>query len=154
MSSIVDPYRRNGRLQGKCLCGACALSIDGDYIAAVGVCHCSMCHRWSGGILGLFSASANAVQTNGPIARHPTSAFAERAFCSVCGSSLWMRDTIEPDSDYEFVIGAFPAAHDFPLISEIYTDTAPQFSTLSGNHKRATRAEYEARNRFVEGDLP
>jgi hypothetical protein len=154
MSSIVDPYWRSGQLQGACLCGACTLTIDGNYVAAIGVCHCSMCHRWSGGILGLFEAEATAVTVHGPIGRHMTSPFAERAFCTVCGSSLWMRDVVDENPSYEFVAGAFPAAKAFPLISEIYTDTAPAFSTLSGTHKRATRAEYESKHRFVEGDLP
>ncbi len=154
MTDVEAPYRRNGRLEGACLCGACTLTIDGDHVAAIGVCHCSMCLRWSGGILGLFSAAAAGVTVAGPIGLHRTSEFAERAFCSVCGSSLWMRDFVEDGCDYEFAAGAFPKAKEFPLISEIYTDTAPAFSTLSGDHRRATRAEYEARNRYVEGDRP
>lgn len=150
----IGPYRRNGRLDGHCLCGAAHVRIDGAYVAAVGICHCSMCQRWNGGIFGLFTASPEATTPSGTITRHATSAFAERAFCTTCGSHLWMRNTNEPNADYELVPGLFPDARDFPLISEIYVDRAPAYAALAGNHKRATRAEYEAKNLFVEGDMP
>jgi hypothetical protein len=38
--------------------------------------------------------------------------------------------------------------------SEIYTDRALASVQLAGDHRRATRAEYEAKNAHIEGDLP
>jgi len=150
--SIVDPYRRTGRLSGRCLCGAVTLAVDGDYIAAIGACHCVMCQRWAGALYASFSASAEAVTVERPVTRYPSSHFAERAFCATCGSALWLRNTDKPDEDYELMPGLFPAAAEFPLISEIYTDRAPAYVPLAGDHARRTRAEYEAKAQCIKGD--
>ena len=150
---MIEAYRKTGRLDGQCLCGDVTIRIDGDYVAAVGVCHCGMCQHWNGVAFGCFSASPEAVTENGPAKRHATSEFAERAFCATCGSHLWMRNT-QPEDDYEFMPGLFPGAREFPLISEIYVDCAPAYATLAGEHKTATRAEYESKNLYVEGDMP
>ncbi|MBV2358987.1 GFA family protein [Thalassococcus sp. CAU 1522] len=149
---MIEPYRRTGKMDGQCLCGAVRIAIDGEHVAAVGVCHCQMCQRWTGGVFACFGASAGAVTVSGPVVRHKTSDFAERAFCGTCGSNLWMRDVIEEDADFELMPGLFPEAQAFPLISEIYTDRAPAYGHMAGDHVRATRAEYEAKHRFVEGE--
>ena len=49
--------------------------------------------------------------------------------------------------------GLFDAARAWPLRSEIYIDRAFESARLAGDHKRATRAEYEAKNPFIEGDM-
>lgn len=150
---MIDAYRRTGRIEGHCLCGSVTIRIDGGYVAAVGACHCGMCQRWNGVLHASFDAEADAVEVTGAVTRHASSGFAERAFCPVCGSHLWMRDTHKPDDIYELMPGLFPAARDFPLNSEIYTDCAPAYVALAGEHRRATRAEYEASHPFVEGDI-
>jgi len=50
--------------------------------------------------------------------------------------------------------GLFDEARDWPLRSEIYVDRAMASIRLGGHHRRKSRAEYEAENPFVEGDLP
>ncbi|MEQ8368838.1 MAG: GFA family protein [Roseicyclus sp.] len=149
---MIDAYRKTGLIDGRCLCGDVTIRIDGPYVAGVGACHCGMCQRWNGMMFGVFTAEAGGVAITGDVARYAASDFAERAFCPTCGSHLWMRDTVEPGSDYEFMPGLFPAARDFPLISEIYIDHAPTYAALVGEHRRATRADYEAKNLFVEGE--
>lgn len=50
--------------------------------------------------------------------------------------------------------GLFDVAHAWPLRSEIYVDRAIASIRLGGeHHRRKTRSEYEAGNRFVEGNL-
>jgi hypothetical protein len=151
---VIDAYRRAGVLEGRCLCGSVTIRVDGPYIAAVGACHCGMCQRWHGMIHGSFDAEAQAVTVAGDVVRYASSSFSERAFCRICGSHLWMRNTDKPDENYEFMPGLFPAAAAFPLISEIYTDRAPAYLRLAGDHRRATGAEYESTHPFVEGDTP
>jgi hypothetical protein len=113
-----------------------------------------MCQRWSGGLFLCFHAEDAAVQVAGPVAVHASSGFAERAFCSVCGSHLWMRDTRPGGSGYDLMPGLFDAARDWPMRSEIYTDRAFASAQLAGGHRRATRAEYEAKNDHLQGDMP
>jgi hypothetical protein len=109
-----------------------------------------MCQRWSGGIFMCFEAAPDAVTVIGEVARYASSGFAERAFCPKCGSHLWMRNTDTPKDNYELMPGLFDTAPNWPLRSEIYTDNA--IARLKGNHPTATRAQYEAKNKFVEGD--
>lgn len=151
---IIAPYRRRGRMQGRCLCGVVGIEIDGDYIAAIGACHCKMCQRWNGMLFGSFVAARDAVTVTGDVTRHASSSFSERAFCSACGSHIWLRNTDPAETEIELFPGLFDEARDFVLLSEIYTDRAPHYLPLSGDHRRKTRAEYESQNQFVEGDNP
>jgi len=151
MSDLRAPYRRTGRLEGQCLCGSVTIKVDGDHVAALGACHCLMCQRWTGTVFMAFEAAAGSVSVTGPAVTHQTSGFAERAFCSTCGSALWLRN-LGDGADYELMPGLFPDAAAFPLVSEIYIDRAPAYVPLAGDHPRKTRALYEARNLFVEGD--
>ncbi len=146
--SIADPYRTSGTLDGACLCGAVQIAVDGDYVAAVGVCHCGICQRSNGVVWGAFQASADAVTVTGDVASYASTPFATRTFCPVCGSNLWLRDN-EGDAVFELMPALFPEAATFPVISEIYTDCAPAYAALAGDHRRASKTEYEAKNRHV-----
>jgi hypothetical protein len=137
-------------IEGHCLCGAVRLRV-GDHDPRVGACHCRMCQRWSGGLFLNFTASQ--VDVSGEVARYQSSSFAERAFCPRCGSHLWMRDTVG-DGSYDLMPGLFDEAAGWPMRSEIYTDRAMASVRLAGDHRRATRAEYEAGNDHLEGDMP
>ncbi|OAN67822.1 aldehyde-activating protein [Sulfitobacter sp. EhC04] len=127
-------------VSGQCLCGAVRITVA-DPVGWVGVCHCTMCQRWSGAMFACFPASAETVTVSGPVKLHESSALADRAFCATCGSHLWMRDRVE-GSDYDLMPGLFEAAADWPLKSEIYCDQAPAAFALSGDHKKATAAQY------------
>lgn len=153
MSDLAAPYRRTGQLRGRCLCGAVEITVDGDYIAAVGACHCTMCQRSNGVIWAAFEAAADAVTATGPIQTYESSDFAERTFCGTCGSNLWLRNTNGDNAAYELMPALFETASAFPLISEIYEDRAPSYATMAGEHRRMTRDEFEQKNLHVEGDL-
>jgi hypothetical protein len=159
--TTVDPIRPSltapsmPAMVGHCLCGAVTITVAGAHDPRVGACHCRMCQRWSGGLFLCFTADASAVTVTGEITRYRSSAFAERAFCPRCGSHLWFNDVAdggEPVS-YELMPGLFDAARNWPLRSEIYVDRAMSSVHLLGDHRRKSRADYEAENPFVEGDL-
>jgi hypothetical protein len=97
---------------------------------------------------------AHDVEVEGPATRFQSSPFAERAFCATCGSHLWMRDTQAGGDSYELMPGLFDEARGWAMRSEIYTDRRLASVDLAGDHKRATRAEYEQKNSFIEGDDP
>jgi hypothetical protein len=105
---VIDAYRRTGRLDGHCLCASVSIRIDGDYVAAVGACHCSYCQRSSGVLWAAFEASADAVTVKGDVTRYDSTDFAERAFCPRCGSNLWLRNTGDENAPYELMPGLFP----------------------------------------------
>ena len=142
-------------LTGRCLCGAVTITVAGPHDPRVGACHCRMCQRWTGGLFVCFTAEASAVTVGGDVARYRSSTFAERAFCPRCGSHLWFND-VEAGAkprQYELMPGLFDEARRWPLRSEIYVDRAMASVPLAGDHRRKTRVEYEAENRFVEGDM-
>ena len=139
-------------MSGHCLCGAVRIAVA-DHDPRIGACHCRMCQRWSGGLFLCFDAKAGGVHVEGPVVRYQSSEFAERAFCGTCGSHLWMRDTATGDAEYDLMPGLFDEAAGWPLRSEIYTDRAFAALRLEGDHRRATRAEYEARNAHLAGDM-
>lgn len=141
-------------VDGHCLCGAVTIRVEGAHDPRPGACHCRMCQRWSGGVFLCFEADAAGVTVMGPVTRYASSDFAERAFCTVCGSHLWLRDTGLDDTTYEFMPGLFDAARDWPLRSEVYADRAMASVQLAGDHLRSTQADYELENQFVRGDLP
>ncbi|MEM1351152.1 MAG: GFA family protein [Pseudomonadota bacterium] len=138
------------RLHGRCLCGAVKITVDGAHVPQPGACHCRMCQRWSGGIFMCFEAAPDAVTIEGEVACFASSSFSERAFCPKCGSHLWMRNTDVPGENYELMPGLFDEARSWPMRSEIYVDDA--IVRLAGDHPTATRAQYEAKNKVVEGD--
>ena len=140
-------------IKGHCLCGAVTITVA-EHGGFTGACHCRMCQRWSGALFASFNAPAAGVTVTGEVARFASTGFAERAFCPTCGSHLWMRNTDVADAPFDLMPGLFDAARDIPLQSEIYTDRALPGLTLAGDHRRATRAEYEAKNLHIEGDAP
>ena len=139
-------------ISGHCLCGAVTIRVAGAHDPRPGACHCRMCQRWSGGLFLCFNADAAGVTVDGPVSRFASSDFAERAFCSVCGSHLWMHN-VESDA-YDLMPGLFDAVLTQPLRSEVYADCAMASVQLGGDHRRATRAEYEKKYQFVQGDAP
>lgn len=132
-------------IEGRCLCGDVTVRVA-RHRAEVFACHCSRCRRWTGSALFVFTAEPSEVTVTGPV-RVWDHKIAERASCGTCGTLLWLRDHGDL---YEFQVGLFDAARDYPLISEIYTDHAFASVSLSGDHRRATAAEYEASHRIVE----
>jgi hypothetical protein len=126
---------------GKCLCGAVtfeAKAVD----THIHSCHCNMCRNWSGG--PLLSALAGSVSFEGEanIGRYDSSMWAERGFCSKCGSNLFYR-LKEPD-EYVLCVGAFNDETPFELAGEIYVDEKPPGYDFAGEHPRQTGAEFMA----------
>lgn len=75
---------------GRCLCGAVSFVAD-DVAAEVHSCHCDMCRRWNGG--PAFATSVGRVTFEGEenVSRYDSSAWAERGFCTRCGTNLFYR---------------------------------------------------------------
>ena len=155
-NAAPSPSSSTSPITGHCLCGAVTISVAGEHDPRVGACHCRMCQRWSGGLFVCFTADASAVSVTGEVTRYRSSAFAERAFCARCGSHLWFNDVEDGDGpkSYELMPGLFDATRNWPLRSEIYVDRALASIRLAGDHRRKSRADYEAENPFVAGDVP
>jgi hypothetical protein len=76
---------------GSCLCGAVRISIRTTG-KSVGACHCSMCRKWAGGPLLVIECGSDVhFERNDSISVFSSSDWAERGFCSKCGSHLFYR---------------------------------------------------------------
>lgn len=78
---------------GGCLCGAIRYEASAEPVRGV-ICHCSMCRRHSGApALAFVHFPREAFHWLGrEPQRYRSSAFAERGFCSVCGSTISMHE--------------------------------------------------------------
>ena len=132
----------NNKLNGKCLCGACKISMTPaeDHMH---VCHCDMCRAWTGGGMMAIKAAAGGFQVSGPVKKNATSEWAERAWCDECGSSLYYHVTAEgPYHDnYHVSSGLFPDAGGLKLVGEMFTDKRPSGYAFAGELHGMTEAE-------------
>lgn len=135
------------RADGKCLCGEVTFEAK-EVDAHIHSCHCSMCRNWSGG--PLLAAGAKSVKFEGEshIARYDSSEWAERGFCSRCGSSLFYR--LKEADHYILCMGSFSDQSAFELVGEIYIDEKPAGYSFAGEHPRQTGAEFMASNGVSE----
>jgi hypothetical protein len=123
---------------GQCLCGSVRF-VARDVETHHHACHCGMCRRWASG--PVFAAEAGAVEFQGTenLGRYESSDWAERGFCSRCGSALFY--FLKPTGQYMMCVGAFDEPRDFQLVREIFIDHKPPGYTFGGDHPRWTEAE-------------
>ena len=79
-------------VSGACLCGGVRYEVTGAFLRA-GHCHCSRCRKHSGAAVGtqgrVLQEHFRLVQGEELIRSYTTEGHAAKAFCSVCGSSLF-----------------------------------------------------------------
>ena len=136
---------------GGCLCGAvrfAATEVEPEF----GGCHCKMCQRWAGGVLLAVSVPGPAVSFTGEehVGRYASSEWAERAWCTRCGSGLWFRASGK--DAYEVPIGLFDDTSGFRMTGEIWIDRKPEAYAFAGEHPRETEAEVLARYDLQKGE--
>ena len=126
---------------GRCLCGAVTFTADGVHANAHS-CHCGVCRRWSGG--PAFASNVDSVTFQGEqhVARYASSAWAERGFCTRCGTHLFYH--LKEADRYVLWLGTFDDQAPFRLEGEIFIDEKPDSYSLAGDHPRLTGAEFFA----------
>lgn len=130
---------------GRCLCGGVSYVAKGLEPKTV-ACHCSMCRRWSGG--PYFAISPKEVTWKGEalIGIYPSSQWAERGFCSKCGSSLFYRVTAPGphQGSLHLAYGTLDDQSGFELAMEYFIDLKPESYQLAGERTQLTGAEVMA----------
>ncbi len=123
---------------GGCLCGAVRYEST-ELPTTVGVCHCRMCQRSSGGlhIVWVFLPWSAFRFTYGEPAYYRSSDIAERGFCASCGSPLIYRDKTD---ELGVPVGTLDHPENWPPNAthggieskvpwEVITDDLPQYTT-------------------------
>jgi hypothetical protein len=131
----MDTYDANGG----CLCGAVMFEttqLDG----VVGACHCDICRKWSGGPLLAVSCGAHVHITGKErLAWFRSSDRAERGFCSICGTHLFIR--ITHDGRYLTPPGALVQSSELRFDHEIFIDKKPNYYRFADDTRKLTGAE-------------
>jgi len=136
---------KNLERTGNCLCSAVRFKAKLKS-THLGVCHCSICRKWGGGPSIAAECERDFGIANGAeyVKWYKSSDWAERAFCSQCGSNLFVRVN-EDVADY---CGVFPALLDneegLSVREHIYTDCKPPYYDFADDCKQLTEAEFLA----------
>ncbi len=127
-----------GQRAGGCLCGAVRIAAAAD--PAVQACHCVQCQRWTGGG-PLLSVRVHDLQITGQdcIGTYHASTWGERAFCKICGSTLYWRMQGKPVA--YVALGLFDDQSAFAVREEIFTDHRPGWLPPWAGASQSTEAE-------------
>ena len=89
------------KLEGSCHCGAVRFTVDAPQPVPYQRCYCSICRKTAGG--GGFAINIGArrdtldVTGQENVSTYESSEDAERTFCRICGSALWLYSPAWPD---------------------------------------------------------
>lgn len=95
------------KLQGSCHCGAVHFSVDAYASMPYMRCYCSICRKTAGGggyaiNLGAHAGTLEVEGVENITVYRARPAGAERRFCKICGSALWVWDASWPDLVHPF----------------------------------------------------
>ena len=84
-------------LSGACLCGEVRIEILERPNHAPEACHCKQCRKQSGHVLAAVNVKRDSLRVHGndKVTWYKSSDQVERGFCSICGSTLFWRPTID-----------------------------------------------------------
>ena len=136
MSDVID-----GR--GSCLCGAIHITVV-NMPGTVGACHCGMCRKWGGGPFMEVDCGSN-VSFEGAenISVFDSSDWADRGFCSKCGSHLFYR--IRESQQYMMPVGLFDNDKSFVFDRQVFVDEKPSFYSFANETDDMTGPELFAK---------
>lgn len=128
---------------GQCLCGAVTVAAR-EAGHTVGACHCKMCRRWGGGPF-MEIACGSAVSFGGEenVSVFDSSAWAERGFCSQCGTHLFYR--LKESGQHMIPVGVFESDDNLVFDSQVFIDEKPSFYSFANETKKMTGAELFAK---------
>lgn len=125
--------------KGQCLCGAVTVSVAGVG-QHVDACHCRMCRTWGGGPLFAVECDGSVTfQGEELITVYDSSEWAQRGFCSRCGTHLFYRLKGKPW--YAFPAGLLEE-QGLTLRQQIFIDEKPAYYELANETPRLTGEEF------------
>ncbi|MFZ7091899.1 GFA family protein [Primorskyibacter sp. 2E233] len=137
------------------MCGAVRFTAR-DVTPTCGVCHCEMCRRWTGSALIGVTVPTEKVTWDGEtIGVIQSSSWAERGFCTKCGTGLYFRVTMESDwfGNTEIPVGLFDDPNGFEMTNEIYIDHKPDSFAYAGEgRKQLTRQDCVEKFGVLDGE--
>ncbi|ENW95720.1 GFA family protein [Acinetobacter sp. NIPH 298] len=131
-------------MNGQCVCGETTFEVELKN-HNVHVCHCSICRRQTSGVIMTIDVEQGSLKflKQDHLSVYNSSAWGERGFCNVCGTTLFWRTK---DQNYcninVFSLNEQPK--DLNLDMEIYIDCKPAFYDFENSTKKLTEADVVA----------
>ena len=133
----------SGKFQASCLCGAVKLTV-GPFEATLGACHCNMWRQWGGGpVLAVECGTSVHIDGEEHVTAYVSSEWAQRGFCSRCGSHLFYR--LKEGKQYVIPIGLFDDHPEVSFDSQIFIDEKPGYYAFANQTTFMTGAEVFAK---------
>lgn len=123
--------------KGNCLCGSVSFEATG-VSNKIGVCHCSMCRTWAGGPFIGLDCGIN-VSFKGEFTTFSSSDWAERAFCTDCGTHLYYK--LKANGQIIMPAGLFDDNEKLDFDHQIFIDEKPHYYDFAKETKNMTGAE-------------
>ncbi|MEQ8315465.1 MAG: GFA family protein [Gammaproteobacteria bacterium] len=124
---------------GRCLCGKVELKAS-NASSHIGACHCSMCRRWGGGpFMEINCGSDISFSGEENISVFSSSDWAERGFCSSCGTHLFYR--LKPTGEHMVPVGVFENLDGLEFKSQVFIDEKPTYYSFSNKTENKTGEE-------------
>lgn len=125
-------------MEGKCLCESVSIkSVDTEHVEA---CHCGMCRRWGGGpFLSVHGGAEIEISGEHSVSRFSSSEWAERAFCSRCGTHLFYH--LKGANEYFIPVGLFQNESNFSLKQQTFIDKKPGYYEFLNETEKLTEEQ-------------
>jgi hypothetical protein len=128
---------------GSCLCGAVRITAP-NAKHRVGACHCSMCRTWGGGpLLAVDCGTDVEIEGEDHITVFDSSEWAERWFCSTCGTHLFYR--LKQSGQFIASAGFFSDQTGFTFDHQVFVDERPDYYEFANQTHEMTGAEVFAK---------
>lgn len=122
-----------------CLCGAVKINIKNSG-SEIGACHCNMCRKWSGSpYLAVDCGTEVLFEGQDNITIFDSSEWAQRGFCSQCGTHLYYR--LKKNQQYMMPAGLLDKDHELSLKKQIFIDRKPAYYNFSNETIKMTADE-------------
>ncbi|MDV3002528.1 MAG: hypothetical protein N5P05_004183 (plasmid) [Chroococcopsis gigantea SAG 12.99] len=129
-------------MKGNCFCGT--ITVRTPDKKTVDACHCGMCRRWGGGpALGIPCGADVEIENAQKLKVYRSSDWAERAFCSECGTHIFYR--LLPTGEYFVPAGLFQDGIEFEFTEQIFIDKKPPYYAFANPTVNLTEAEVFAK---------
>ena len=116
------------RLNGSCLCKAVSISIDSN-CNDLGAYHYPKCQTWSGSAFMEVECGTDVIfEGSNNIATFESSSLAERGFCRICGTHLFIKD--RRSGEYGVPSGLYGDNSNFKFNRQLFFDKKLTFIVL------------------------
>ncbi len=131
------------KTSGRCLCGEISFTAELTNNHA-DACHCGMCQHWGGGPLISVGTAAGDLHIVGgeKLTVFESSEWAERAFCSKCGSHMFFR--LKPTGQFMVPVGLLDSQSGLGFTKEIFFDERSALYQFANPTTKQTGAEVRA----------